>query len=323
MMRAVRLSLGLLLLLALAAGLFVVCAHSGWLRPDESDLRQHYALPASKFEMIDKQLLHVVDEGSGPAVILVHGSFASLRMWQSWVDTLKVHYRVIRFDRPSMGLSGPNPDGLYDGDAEAELIGKLADHLKLSKFFLVGTSSSGEGVAHFAAQHPERIAGLVLANIAAGPLAPRPHYHGYFRAVLTVDPLLGGWHSAGLWRGVLENNYADPSKVTPELVQEWTDLNNRAQGWPHKPRPAKANPFAGTQADLAAITAPALVLWSDKDPEVPLESHGRRTLALLGSANKSLVVMPNCGHMMPLECGQQSAVEAVKFLDRVAALKVQ
>ena len=68
---------------------------------------------------IGEQQLHYVDEGTGPAVVLVHGSYASLRQWQAWADALKGSYRVIRFDRPGMGLSGPSPDARYDGDAEA------------------------------------------------------------------------------------------------------------------------------------------------------------------------------------------------------------
>jgi len=319
-MRPLRALLALALLALLGGGLFVLAARGGWLRPDEATMRQRYGLPASQFQTIGAQALHVVDEGSGPPVIMVHGSFASLRMWQDWAAALKGHYRVIRFDRPGMGLSGPNPQGRYDGDAEAELIGKLADRLKLGRFVLVGTSSSGEGVAHYAAQHPERLSGVVLANIAAGPLAfSPPHYGPWFRMVLATDPWLGGWHTQALWRGVLENNFADRARLTPALVREWTDLNNRAQGWRHEPRPGGAKAFAGTPADLAAITAPALVLWSDKDSEVPLARDGQRTMALLGSADKTLVVIRNCGHMMPQECGPESAGHVAAFLNRITA----
>ncbi len=319
-MRAPRIVVGLLALIVIGAGLFVLSARSGWLRLDETALRQRYGLPASQFETIGGQALHLVDEGTGPPVMLVHGSFANLRMWQDWADRLKPGYRVIRFDRPGSGLSGPNPAGRYDGDAEAELIGKLADQLKLDRFFLVGTSSSGEGVSHYAAQHPERLRGLILANVAAGPLArSSPHVSPYFRAVLAIDPLLGGWHSQALWRGVLDNNYVDRAKVTPGLVREWTDLNNRAQGWPHNPRPDGKGFGADTPDDLAAITVPTLLLWSDKDPEVPVERDGQRALALLGSADKSLIVVSKCGHMMPQECGPQSASQAIAFFDRISA----
>jgi hypothetical protein len=94
--------------IAMGIGAFVLAARCGWLRPDDTELRARYALPASRFETIGKQALHIVDEGSGPPVVLVHGSYASLRQWDHWADLLKGQYRVIRFDRPAMGLSGPS-----------------------------------------------------------------------------------------------------------------------------------------------------------------------------------------------------------------------
>ncbi|NBC35965.1 alpha/beta fold hydrolase [Novosphingobium sp. FSY-8] len=306
--------------LALGAGGFVLAARSGMLKPDEAQMRARYGYPQSQYITVGDQALHLVDEGQGPVVVLVHGSFASVHMWDGWAEALKGHYRVIRFDRPGMGLSGPNPQGLYTGAAEADLIARLADQLKLDRFTIVGTSSGGEGVAHYAATHPERLTGVILSNIAAGPIVMRPpHYGPWFRAVLATDPWFKGWHTQALWRGVLTSNFADPAKVSDDLVREWTELNNRAQGWPRQFKVGGAPPFAGTPADLAAIRAPALVLWSDKDPEVPLEKDGQATLRTLGSADKALVVMANCGHMMPEECSAPSATAAKAFLDRITA----
>lgn len=308
-----------LLSVAACAGAYIGAARAGWLRPDESVMRARYATPASRFITVGGQALHVVDEGprDAPVLVLVHGSFASVHMWDGWAAGLKPHYRVIRFDRPGMGLSGPQPQGRYNGDAEAELIGALAGQMKLPPFVLVGTSSAGEGVAHFAALHPESLRGVVLANIAAGPLKPVPHFTPWFKAVLMFDGLLAGHHTSAFWGGILRMNYADPARVSPSLVREWTELNNRAQGWPRSF--GKAPPFSGTPADLAAIRVPALVLWSDRDPEVPLESEGRKTLDTLGSKDINLEVVENCGHMMPVECSDASLAAVEPFLRKVTS----
>lgn len=311
---------GALIAAALGAGAYVGAARAGWLRPDEGDMRARYATPASRFITVDGQALHVVDEGprraDAPVVMLVHGSFASVHMWDGWAAGLKDRYRVIRFDRPGMGLSGPQPEGLYNGDAEAVLIAALARQMNLPPFVLVGTSSAGEGVAHYAAQHPEALRGLVLANIAAGPLKPAPHFTPWFKAVLAFDGLLGGHHIPAMWGGILRMNYADPARVSPELAREWAELNNRAQGWPR--HFGKAPPFSGTPADLAAITTPTLVLWSDRDPEVPLAKDGRQTLERLGAKDKAMAVVKDCGHMMPLECPQASLASVQAFLGRIS-----
>ena len=302
-----------LLAVLLAVGAYIGAARAGWLRPDEAAMRAQYGLPQSRYIDVAGQAVHLVDEGQGPVVMLVHGSFSSLRMWDGWAASLRDHYRVIRFDRPGMGLSGPNPQARYDGDAEAALIAALAERLRLPRFVLVGTSSAGEGVAHFAATHPQALRGVVLANIAAGPLKPNPDLTPWFKAVLAFDGLLGGHHLPAFWGGVLRMNFAEPALVSPALVSRWTDLNNRAQGWPQSPGPHPR--FVGTPADLAAIRVPALVLWSDRDQEVPLARDGRQTLRLLGSPGKALAVVARCGHMLAEECSTRSLAPVRGFLD--------
>lgn len=70
-------------------------------------LRARYGLAESQFVTVDGQTVHFTDQGQGPAVVLVHGGYGSLRNWDEWVEALSPRYRVIRFDRPRMGLSGP------------------------------------------------------------------------------------------------------------------------------------------------------------------------------------------------------------------------
>jgi pimeloyl-ACP methyl ester carboxylesterase len=299
---------------------FVAGARSGWWTPDDQSLRARYALPESEFVDIDGQSIHVVDEGQGPLILLVHGSFGSLRMWESWAERLRAKYRVIRFDRPPMGLSGASPTGDYGTEREMRVIGALADRAGAERFVLVGTSSAGVSVAGYAAAHPGRVQGLVLSNIAAGRFATdRSHLGAWFKAVLWVDSHLGGWHPQALWREVLRNNFHDPARVTESLVEEWTDLNNRAQ---RMPRAAGGeSPVAAldrTPRDLPLIQAPTLVLWSDHDHELPRETVGRKVLDLLGSPDKSLAVVERCGHMMPLECGDRAIDQALPFLERIA-----
>jgi pimeloyl-ACP methyl ester carboxylesterase len=308
------------LLIAAAAGL-VLGARAGLLTPDDSTVRARYALADSRFADIDGESVHFVDQGRGPAIVLVHGSFGSLRMWNDWAAQLTPRYRVIRFDRPRMGLSGPSPAGRTGTEQEVRIIAALTNKLGVERFFLVGTSSAGASAAAYAADHPEQVRGLILANIAVGAFTPndaqRTRTLKFLRA---VDPVFKGWRPQEFWRQVLLENFFDKSRVTPELAREWTDLNSRAQRMP--PATGMANPMAAfdqTVNDLARMSVPTLLLWSDHDHELPLETTGRRGLRLLGSRDKELQVVANCGHMMPLECGAASAPRALAFFDRILA----
>ena len=79
-MNALKNLLWAVLGLLVVGGGFVFAARTGYLTPDEATLRLRYGLPNSRFADIDGQTIHYVDEGRGPAIVLVHGSYGSLRM---------------------------------------------------------------------------------------------------------------------------------------------------------------------------------------------------------------------------------------------------
>jgi pimeloyl-ACP methyl ester carboxylesterase len=299
----------------------VISARAGWLTPDEAVLRARYGLADSKFMTVDGEAVHYVDQGQGPAVVLIHGSFGSLRMWNDWATQLSKRYRVIRFDRPRQGLSGPAPAGRTGTQQEGRIVSALTQQLGVDRFFLVATSSAGASGAAYAADHPGQVRGLLLANIAVGAFDPNAgERSATLRFLLSVDRWFKGWHPRELWRQVLLANFFDPGKVTDELAREWAELNNRSQRMP--PATQTGNPMAEfdkTVGDLRRMTVPSLLLWSDHDHELPLETMGRRGLEVLGSADKQLVVVANCGHMMPLECGAESVPAALVFFDRLVA----
>ena len=304
--------------LLVVGGGFVLAARNGYLTPDEATLRSRYGLPNSRFADIEGQTIHYVDEGRGPAIVLVHGSYGSLRMWDSWAKELTGRYRVLRFDRPPMGLSSPQPGGGKDFVAdEMRVIDELTRRLGIERFILVGTSSAGTPVAAYAVEHPERLVGLVLSNVAIGAVKPeRKALPPALRFSLAIDPWFGGWHMSMRWREVLKMNFHDVTKVTPAMVREGTALNNRAQRLPRPNYVPSGAMFARTATDLPRIAVPTLLLWSGNDHEFPVDTVARRALEVLGTSDKHLEIIARCGHMLPLECGDEGVRVARASFDR-------
>ena len=80
--------------------------------PDRSveELRERWAPPPSQFIEVGGQLVHLRDEGprqDTTPIVLLHGTSASLHTWDGWVAELSQTRRVIRFDLPGFGLTGP------------------------------------------------------------------------------------------------------------------------------------------------------------------------------------------------------------------------
>ncbi|HEY5339109.1 MAG TPA: hypothetical protein VIJ85_12950, partial [Rhizomicrobium sp.] len=97
---------GLVVVLALLAGAFWYFSD-----PDISraKLEAKYATPPSEFIMLpDGARAHVRDQGlkTGPVLVLIHGSNASLFTWEPWVSRLFQNFRIVSMDMPGHGLTG-------------------------------------------------------------------------------------------------------------------------------------------------------------------------------------------------------------------------
>ncbi len=288
--------------------------------PTDAELRARYALPASRFVEIDGETVHYVVEGRGPAILLLHGSFASLRQWDAWAKRLRGRYTVIRYDQSPMGLSGPHPAADYSLEHRFRVIDALAEIAGAKRFLIVGTSSAGVPTAAYAAAHPERVAGVILNNIAVGPvqfdMAGLPQT---LKDALADDARHPGYHVPEYWRQILLHNVTDMSVVTPALAEEWTLLNNRVLQRPGAAMAAaRSTPTSRTPDDLPRITAPTLLLWSADDHETRLDREGAKAFELAAAKDKHMVVVDRCGHMMPLDCPVRALDKAMPFIERVA-----
>lgn len=288
--------------------------------PSDLHLRSRYASKASRFTEIDGETVHYVIEGHGPAILLLHGSLASLRQWNGWAKQLRQHFTVVRFDQSPLGLSGPHPSADYSLEHRFKVIDALMDKARARRFVIVGTSSAGVVAAAYSAERPERIKGMVLSNIAVGPfkfdMASLPQS---FQHAMAEDAAHPGWHTPEYWRQILLYNVVDKSVVTPALVEEWTLLNNRMLRDPAVPlAAARSTPTARTPADLEKIHVPTLLLWSADDHETRLDREGAKALQLVAAADKALVAVENCGHMLPLDCPVLALEKAMPFLKRVS-----
>lgn len=95
--------------------------------------------PVGEFVEIEGHQVHYVDQGSGPAVILIHGASGNLRDWTfSMTERLATSYRVLAFDRAGHGYSSRPEDG-YDPAVQGRLIAKAARRVGVEKALLVGT----------------------------------------------------------------------------------------------------------------------------------------------------------------------------------------
>jgi hypothetical protein len=108
-------------------------------------LTAKYASTESEFvDLGDGLTVHLRDEGpkDAPAIVLLHGSNASLHTWEEWTKRLKEKYRVIRYDQPGHGLTGPHPKDDYSAAGFVDVVHRVATNRGLKRFYVGGNSTS-------------------------------------------------------------------------------------------------------------------------------------------------------------------------------------
>jgi pimeloyl-ACP methyl ester carboxylesterase len=112
--------------------------------------------------------LHAVIGGEGPPLLLVHGWPETWYAWRLLMPALARDFEVIAVDQRGMGLSD-KPAGGYDDGTQAGDLVALMGALGHQRFAVVG-HDTGFAVGYaLAADHPDRVARVVLAEIPGAP----------------------------------------------------------------------------------------------------------------------------------------------------------
>lgn len=312
-MRTSKIVAGMLCLLA-AALLVAVVVYRVPDRP-VSELSATWAQPPSTFVAVRGIQVHVRDEGprDDPVpVVLLHGTGASLHTWDGWTRVLGADRRVIRFDLPGFGLTGPSSDGVYTIESYVDTVLAVADALGARRFIVAGNSLGGYVAWATALLHPERVERLILVDAGGYPYESQS-VPVAFRIART--PVLNVLMRDVLPRAVVESSlrdvYGDPSKVRPELVDRYFELTTRVGN-----REALVARFDQTRPGPLAervreIGAPTLILWGRNDRLIPLEFGERFAREIRGSR---LVVFDGLGHVPHEEDPARTVEAALSFI---------
>ena len=128
--------------------------------------------PVGKLIDVNGHKIHVHSKGEGGPTVWLENGWAAVSIgWEPFHSMLAQHIRVCAYDRAGIGWSEPN--GIdRSAQAEANEFAELLDAMgETDPIILVAWSGGGPVAQIFAADHPERVAGLVLID------AIPPAYH--------------------------------------------------------------------------------------------------------------------------------------------------
>lgn len=305
--------------IVIAIAAYVIAVRAGAFRLTTAELRERYAAPDAKVVEIRGVPIYFQDQGSGPPVVLLHGSFGNTRTWDGVVAKLSSKYRLIRFDRPPYALSGSISDDIAKSDlAPEDIVAGLLDHLNIEKTSLAGVSSGGTLAYYFAAKYPQRVDRMVLSNAPADPVGVTGQSMARKFMIWWNDDVLK-FRTRFYWVATMDELFGDPKRASQALIDEYYDINRKVpeRNLERLSVFTRAADQKRVHAMLGEIEVPTLLVWGSLDTALP-PAKVEIFEGYMKKAPVSKIFMPDVGHYPPLEVPERFAEILDKFLSAKA-----
>jgi pimeloyl-ACP methyl ester carboxylesterase len=271
--------------------------------------------------------VEVAEQGSGSAVLVVHGTPGDWTQARALADDLGADHRVLLPSRPGYGRT-PLSTGRTPRQ-QADALAALLDALGVDSAAVVGISGGGPSSRALAAHHRDRVTHLVLLCAVAEHLLTVP---AATRLLAGVPGLweVGGRLASRRAHRALRDREAALVEATAQLGPRERDavadpvVAEELLGFAASRARALAH-VAGLRNDLRAFRdatvpdpwptgpdVPALVVHGDADDVVPL-AHGQHHAATVPGA--VLEVLEGVGHVFPLTLRREVAARTRAFLE--------
>lgn len=246
--------------------------------------------------------IHIRSQGDGAlALVFLHYWGGSSRTWDAMANELSSGYRTVAIDHRGWGDS----DAPEHGYAIADLANDAQDvigALRLSRYILVGHSMGGKVAQLLASRRPKGLEGLVL--VAPSPPSPMT------LPAEQREAMVGAYATRESVEYVLNNVLTARPLTAAQREQVIADsLRGAAQAKSAWPRAAMLEDITH---DVAAINVPVLVIAGELDQVERLDTLKLELLPHIGAAR--LHVIPETGHLVPLESPEAAASALLEFL---------
>ncbi len=244
---------------------------------------------------------HYVSRGNGPPIVFVHGMIMSATMWEPQTAALSDTYTTIAYDVRGHGHTGGSDRKPYSIDLFAADLDALLEALDIDRAVICGLSMGGAVAQAFAAAHPEKVAGLVLADTF--PTGPMPLTLrlalANVRFLARLDRFID-YKTLNRWQLRIGNRLLPGISGDPEAVQRLVD---EAPTIPHREFVKIADAtarFPDAAVDLSTVTAPSLVIHGANLPTAN-EELTARLVGQLSNSEVTVHIVPGSGHASNLD----------------------
>jgi pimeloyl-ACP methyl ester carboxylesterase len=257
-------------------------------------------------------------DGTGPALLLIHGLGAFIESWDWTVPALRDRYTTITFDFPGFGQSDPL-DWAFRPDGAAKFVVSFLDALEVRRAALIGSSLGGTIATLVAGNAPERCTALVLAAPA-----------GFGAQVTTVTrlatlPVVGECFIAAIRRAPqvgVRNAFIRRDQIPGPLIDATRRAFTQGAAGPSCLRIVRSSvTLRGLRPEVvrmvrdtaARVAARTLIVWGTADRVVP-PAHA--AIAARAIPHAETYMIPGASHVPYIEEAGIFNAAVRKFLIR-------
>jgi haloacetate dehalogenase len=268
--------------------------------------------------------LHYVEQGTGPAVVLLHGFPESWYAWRYQIPALAEHFRVVVPDLRGYGAS-QKPAGGYDKKTMARDIRELMRHLQIEVAAIIGHDRGARVGLRFAKDYPEmtncfaaldNIPTLTIFDRMNAAIA-RTHWFFLFNAVRDLpEALINGREEIWL-RHIFSSWTHDPEALSEEAIEKYVETYRRPgalRGAFEDYRAGEIDVDDDREDHSELIQMPTLILWGE-DFEAGGKLWDFREVWRGYAQDPQFVPIPNCGHLPHEERPEIVTTELLRFLE--------
>jgi len=255
------------------------------------------AVPEGKYADVGDGLkVHYHEQGTGPAVLFLHGSGPGASGWSNFRRNdpyfAERGFRAVVPDTLGFGYSSKPEDKDYTLDFVAGALHRFTKAVGIERCAVVGNSHGGAMSIQLALSHPDLVTKLIL--MAPGGLEEREAYMKMEGIRTMMKVFLGpdGITTEGM-RKVFSLQLFDPSLVTDELLEERRQI---AELQPKKVLTSLGVPYLAPR--LKELRCPVFGLWGMDDKFCPVS--GATTIARECKRSRVLL-LSECGHWVMVE----------------------
>lgn len=259
-------------------------------------------------DALDRRGIHVMEFGSGPPLLLLHGAGAGGAIWHRQIAALSRTHRVVVPDIPVFGVSDLPSDVPPIRTGVGELVAAILDAVGVERADIAGMSLGGLEAMGAVLHAPDRFDKLALVS-SAGLGRDLPYVYRLARVPLLKRLLAKPpRRMSDTFFNRMEAQMSDPSPERDAFMDYQYQVSQRSgRGDIILEGVRRFSSWGGqydvlSDADLSRIPAATLIIWGSHDRFFPL-SHARRAAELIPDAQ--LKALPNCGHLTAVDAPEQ------------------